>query len=135
MNGKVCLVLGAVLVLASGCSLTEVRNKWKGGPEYRHDGSNRTNSVRWTAETGVELEWENAMGYHYTSGVTYRRRDVDEGDGDNDNGVWVDFSFPLWRKPKKPERDIVELRKEVARLKEQVAQLAAASPGNVTQPG
>jgi hypothetical protein len=95
--------------------LKEVRSKTKFGPEFRHKGSNRTNEVRWYAQQGFDFKWEKGI----TTGVTYRRRDVDGGSGDNDNGVWIDFSFPIWKAPKKADalaRRVVELERRLAQL-------------------
>ena len=98
--------------------MTELHSTWKGGPEFRHKGSNRTDSVRWYAQTGLKAVHENKHGHEYTTAVTYRRRDVSEGAGDNDNGVWLEFSFPLWKAPKKHERDIVDVKRRLARLEQ-----------------
>jgi hypothetical protein len=46
---------------------------------------------------------------------------VSEGAGDNDNGVWLEYTFPLWRAPKRHERDIVALQRRVARLEQLLA--------------
>ena len=84
---------GCFLMLASGCALQEVRSKTKLGPEYRHNGSTRTDAVRWTAQQGIEFKWDKG----WNTGITYRRRDTNNGGGGNDNGVWIDFSFPIWK--------------------------------------
>lgn len=92
-------VLACALILAflPGCTLVEVRSKSKMGPEFRHHGSDRTNSIRWYAQQGFEFVWHDDRNNKITTGITYRRRDVDNGNSDNDNGVWFDFSFPLWK--------------------------------------
>ncbi len=110
-------MLVALLVLPSitGCALQEVRSKSKAGPEFRHRGSNRTNSVRWSAEQGFEFKWEKDI----KTGVTYRRRDEDGGGGDNDNGVWFDVSFPIWKAKKRPgvtPDRIAEIERRLAEL-------------------
>lgn len=48
--------------------------------------------------------WHDDQDNKITAGITYRRRDVDNGNSDNDNGVWLDFSFPIWKAEKKPDR-------------------------------
>lgn len=111
-----CLVL---LWLVSGCALKEVRSKSKFGPEFRHKGSNRTDAVRWTVQQGFEFKADNGI----STGITYRRRDTDDGSGDNDNGVWIDFSFPIWRAEKEPDaavRRVEELERRLARLEARV---------------
>lgn len=118
MKEMLLIVLSLMVTLASGCALKEVRSKTKFGPEFRHKGSNRTNEVRWYAQQGFDFKWEKGI----TTGVTYRRRDVDGGSGDNDNGVWIDFSFPIWKAPKKADAlalRVVELERRLARLEVQ----------------
>ena len=102
-----------------GCQLKEIRSKTKFGPEFRHKGSDSTNAVRWTVQQGLDFKWKQG----WTTGITYRRRDTDDGSGDNDNGDWIDFSFPIWKAPKN-KRDhhnetsiyIDELRQRIAKL-------------------
>jgi hypothetical protein len=114
----VCVGLSSCLI---GCALQEVRSKTKMGPEYRHRGNDRTDQVRWTVQQGVDFKWDKGV----TTGLTYRRRDMDQGNGDNDNGVWFDFSFPIWRAPKKPDRltERVEvLEKRLAEVERKLAE-------------
>lgn len=116
---QILLLLLVAGFLLPGCALKEVRSKTKLGPEFRHKGSNRTESVRWTAQQGVELKWEGGV----STGLTYRRRDTDAGSGDHDDGVWLDFSFPLWKAPKKPDtmKDQMEaLARRLATLEAQL---------------
>lgn len=127
MNKVVPLLLGVVVCLAGGCSwqLLEVRGKTKFGPEFR-DRSNRTSEVRWTSiQQGFEFKWDSG----WKSGITYRRRDTDAGSGGNDNGIWFDISYPLWKKPKK--QDVSAKRLDM--LERQLAQLkmdqASQAPG------
>lgn len=102
-----------VLILVCGCGhLHEVRSKNKYGPEYRTNATGR-NTIRWTAQTGVEFKWDQGI----TTGVTYRRRDVDNGSGGIDNGVWFEFSFPVWRRQKP------DLKKHIQLLEQRIAQL------------
>jgi len=98
------LLFGLILAGLLGCNLVEVRSKSKIGPEFRHHGSDRTNSIRWYAQQGFEFVWYDDQDNKITAGITYRRRDVDSGNSDNDNGVWFDFSFPVWKAEKKPDR-------------------------------
>lgn len=86
------MVVGAALLSATGCStITEVRWRAKFGPEYRSKGGDSPNSTRWTVQTGPQVKFENG----WTAGVTYRHRWEDER---TDDGVWLEFSFPLYRK-------------------------------------
>lgn len=110
----------AVLVVSvlPGCALKEIRSKSKIGPEFRHRGSNSTNSVRWTVQQGFDFKWDEGV----STGITYRRRDTDGGSGDNDNGVWIDFSFPIWKAPKKEHATaarVEELERRLAQLEGQ----------------
>ena len=113
--------------MSPACTLTEDRSKSKSGTEYRHDGSDRTSSVRWSVQQGVEFAWLDANKNKITSGVTYRRRDTAEGDGDNDNGVWLEFSFPLWKAPKKPDRTASQIEALERRVADLEARLGDAS--------
>ena len=119
--GLVCLLFA---VCPSGCALQEVRGKTAFGPEFLHSGTNSTNEVRYDARQGLELRWNNGV----TTGVTYRRRDVDEGSGNNDNLVLFEFGYPIWKASKSedklPER-VEELEK---RLRELEAGQTAPSP-------
>ena len=113
--------IGVACILASlvftGCSwkLQEVRGKTKFGPEFR-DKSGRKSEVRWTSiQQGFEFKWDNG----WKTGITYRRRDIDEGPGGNDNGIWFDFSYPLWKAPKEADAShdqIEDLEKRLAQL-------------------
>ena len=98
-----------------GCQLKEIRSKTKFGPEFRHKGSNSTNAIRWTSQQGFDFKWKRGI----STGITYRRRDTASGSGDNDNGVWLDFSFPIWKAPKINEESteyIQELEMRIAKL-------------------
>lgn len=104
-----------------GCALEEVRNRISAGPEFQHRGANSTDSTRYSVQDGVELKWENGV----TTAVSYRRRDTDDGDGNNDNGVWFEVGIPLWKAPKKPDENakrIVELERRLARLEKNMTQ-------------
>ena len=104
---------GVVLLLASGCALQEVRSKTKFGPEFRHSGSTNTNNERWTVEQGFDFKWDQGV----TTGITYRRRDINDGNGDNENRVMFEFSFPLWKAESKEST----LAGRVERLEQQLA--------------
>jgi hypothetical protein len=115
MQKYLVVVLCLLVPLTASCALKEVRSKAKFGPEFRHRGSNRTNSDRWTAQQGIEFEWDKGI----STGLTYRRRDTDDGGGDNDNGVWLEVSFPLWKAEKRPDavtKRIAELERRLAEL-------------------
>ncbi len=119
---RLIVILPAVIcvaIAAAGCALQEIRSKSKFGPEFRHSGSDRTNAVRWYAQQGFDFIWSDQKGNKITSGITYRRRDVDEGGGDNDNGIWLDFSFPIWRAPSKANKSNVR----ICSLEERIAML------------
>ncbi len=104
-------------LLFSGCSwqLREIKGKTKFGPEFR-DKSGRTSEVRWTAiDQGLEFKWDNG----WSTGVSYRRRDTDEGSGGNDNRVLFELSYPLWRAPDRvdaTEQRVKELERRLAIL-------------------
>ncbi|MGB2988106.1 MAG: hypothetical protein WBE26_19740 [Phycisphaerae bacterium] len=106
------------LMLLSGCALQEIRSKTSFGPEYQHFGSTNTNSVRWTAVQGLDFKWDKGI----TTGVTYQRRDVDDGNGNNENRVLLEFSFPLW----KAESKQTQLARRVRRLEDRLVVLEAA---------
>ncbi len=67
--------------------LREIRLKNKIGPEYRSKGE--IDSTRWTAQTGIQFKHNNG----WTTGVTYRHR---WNNGDTDDGIWFEFSIPLY---------------------------------------
>ncbi len=125
------LVLGLLLAFLPGCTLLEIRSKSKAGPEFRHRGSDRTDSIRWYAQQGFEFVWQDDHNNKITTGITYRRRDGDNGNGDNDNGVWLDFSFPVWKAEKNADRaarrfELLERRIEA--LESERGQASTPSP-------
>lgn len=115
------LAFGIVLAFLPACTLVEVRSKSKVGPEYRHRGFDRTDSIRWYAQQGFEFVWNDDHDNKITTGITYRRRDTDNGNSDNDNGVWFDFSFPLW----KAEKNADPTARRMALLERRIAALEA----------
>ncbi len=120
MKVRLLMACGVLLLLGSGCTLKEIRSKTKAGPEFRHSGSSNTNSDRWAIEQGVEFKWDNGVN----TGLTYRRRDIDDGNGDNENRVMFDISFPLWKA--KPRQ--TQLARRVKLLEEQLAKLEVRPP-------
>lgn len=115
LNRYSSIMIGVLLLSLGGCTLQEIRSKSKFGPEYRHRGSNRTDSVRWYAQQGVEFKWDKGIN----TSVTYRRRDEDNGNGDHDNGVWFEISFPIWQAKEPPDstaRKMEELEMRLAEL-------------------
>ena len=76
------LAFGLILALLPGCTLMEVRSKSRVGPEFRHRGSDRTDSIRWYAQQGFEFIWRDDHDNKITTGITYRRRDTDNGSRD-----------------------------------------------------
>lgn len=125
MNVKSMAVCGAFLLLASGCALQEVRSKSKVGPEFRHSGATNTNSERWHVEQGIDFRWDNGV----TTGLSYRRRDVNDGNGDNENRVLFEFSFPLW----KAESQQAKLKRRLALLETRLTRLEAAAQNGADQ--
>lgn len=120
MRAGMCAGCGLLVCLVAGCALQEVRSKTKAGPEFRYSGDSHTNENRWTVEQGFEFKWDRGI----TTGLTYRRRDVDRGDGDHDNAVWLDFGFPIWKAPKKSDptaRRVEALEKRLAELERRLA--------------
>ncbi len=117
----------AVLVLAvsgycGGCqkpALTEVRGKTSFGPEFRHGGTTNRAEIRYDARQAVELRWDNG----WTSGLTYRRRDIDNGSGDNENLFLFEVGYPIWKAPKKEEKKAEGLQKRVDDLEKELAGL------------
>jgi hypothetical protein len=125
------LALGLLLTFLPGCTLMEIRSKSKVGPEYRHKGSDRTDTTRWTAQQGFEFVWKDDHNNKITTGITYRRRDVDSGSGDNDNGVWLDFSFPIWKAEKNADRHARRmelLERRIEALESERGQASTTSP-------
>jgi len=120
MRTKLLGILAAgLLVAGTGCQmkLKEVRSESKFGPSFQHRGSDRTDSTRWTVQQGVEFKWSDG----FKTGIAYRRRDTDDGNGNNDNAVFVDFSFPIWKAKQEPD----PLKKRVKKLEKRVEELEA----------
>lgn len=112
--------LFALAALASaGCQLNEVRSTHGFGAEWRHQGEGRTEHQRFSVEPGLEFVWDNGV----ETGLSYRRRDDNEGPGNHDDGLFVQLSFPLWKRPK--EKDTSELR--IAELERRLSALEARS--------
>jgi hypothetical protein len=119
-------MIGAIAIGAcvSGCALQEVRSKWKLASEWRHSGRS-TEEVRYSVEQGFDLRWDKG----WTTGVAYRRRDIDDGSGDHDDGLFVDFSFPLWKahKPDANAQRIQALENRIAQLEGRLRDSAGSS--------
>ncbi len=108
------------LMLTSGCQLTEIRGSSETGVEYRHSGNSNTNADRYSYEQSIDFKWDNDI----TTSATYRRRDTDDGNGDNDNGMWFQISYPIWKRPEQPDpniRKIAQLERRIAELERQNA--------------
>ena len=117
MRAYRALICGCFVVLLSGCALQEIRSKSKLGPEFRTKGAGgiKSHSTRWYVQQGVEFKWDKGI----KTAVTYRRRDEDNGNGDHDNGVWFEISFPIWQAKEPPDstaRKIEELEMRLAQL-------------------
>ena len=121
-------IIAAMTAGLAGCKVQEVRNKWKFGSEWQHRGNN-TEQMRYSVEPSFDFKWDNA----WTTGVSYRRRDVDNGSGDGEDGLWVDFSYPLWKAPKKPEGSAEQIRAMEERIAQLEAKLAGQSDPRVTE--
>lgn len=109
-SSKWVLLLLPGFLVAGGCkglSVTEIRGKTAFGPEWRNFGDN-TSDIRYTAIHGYEAKLSN----DWTAGVSYQRRDVDNGSGDNENLVLFEIGYPIWKKPKKDEKSAQELQIE-----------------------
>lgn len=105
-------ILVAFTMTCHGCALKQVKSSTKFGPSFRHSGSNRTSSIRWTEQQSYSFKWEEGV----TTGIMYRRRDADNGNGNNDNGVFFNFSYPIWKKNKKSQNAFDRINKLELRL-------------------
>ena len=114
--------LMATVACTSGCKsagVTEVRGKTSFGPEFRNRGNN-TSEIRYDLRQAAELRWDNG----WTTGMTYRRRDIDGGSGDNENLFLFEVGYPIWKAPKKPDKtamQIEELQKQIGELQSRLA--------------
>lgn len=123
-------LLAGVMLIATGCKtahLNEVRGKTSFGPEFRNRGNN-TSEIRYDARQAVEFRFDNG----WTTGLTYRRRDIDGGSGDNENLFLFEVGYPIWKAPKKEDaaaRRITQLEKDLQELRDRVADLTASGAG------
>lgn len=107
-------------VLAGGCQgikLDEIRGKSSAGPEFR-DRGDHSDEVRWDARQGIDFRWSNG----WTTGVGYRYRAVDDGNGDQEHLVFAEVGYPLWKAKKAPDKNaerIQALEEEVKKLRQQ----------------
>lgn len=128
MRRLVVVIVGSGLLVGSGgCGLKQVRSKTKFGASYRHKGSNRTDSTQWSVQQGLSFKWKHGL----RTGISYRRRDIDDGNGNSDNAVYLDVSFPIWKKPKKPSKTAKRLKKLEKRLARLEAELVTLRSGSV----
>lgn len=123
----IALCAGMVLLLG-GCKAkpTELRGKTAFGPEFRNRGNN-TSEIRYTEQQSLEMKWDNG----WTTAVQYRRRDVDQGSGDNENRVLFEVGYPLWKAPPKPDKTSEKLES----LEQQVQEMRAKVAALKSQPG
>lgn len=111
-----------IALLGAGCksaSVTEVRGKTSFGPEFRNRGNN-TSEIRYDTRQAIELRWDNG----WTTGVTQRYREVDNGSGDQEFLTLFEVGYPIWKAPKKPDKtamQIEELQKQIGELQSQLA--------------
>ena len=120
------LSLSVAGLLGSGCkttSLAEIRGKSGAGTEFQHDGLKGTDQMRHYAVQGVEFKWDNG----WTTGLTYRLRDVQDGNCNIENLVLFEVGYPIWKAPKKPEKTTERMDKLERELAELRAQLATVS--------
>lgn len=111
---------------AQDWQVKSVDSHWQVGPEMRENNVGE-DANRWTAQTGLEATTHNG----HKIGVSYRRRDIDNGMGrndGNDNGVWLTWSIPVWKdtsradkekqtdKEKELERRVADLEKRLSKL-------------------
>lgn len=132
MRNTTVVISSLMIALFSGCTLKEIRSKSKFGSELRHSGTKNTNKERWAVQQGLEFKWEKGV----TTGFSYRRRDESSGDGDNDNGMFFDLSFPVWKAEPKPDESAVRIRlleRRLAALERQ--QPAPADGGTLATQG
>jgi hypothetical protein len=118
-RGALVLLLG-LIAASAGCQLDAIRGKNRVGTEWRHGGTTNTNHERHTVQQGVVFSWENGVD----TGLTYRRRDDNDGPGDNDNALFIDVSYPLWTRPqpRNPQAlKIAELERRLAELERRQA--------------
>ncbi|MCO6438675.1 MAG: hypothetical protein J5J06_16400 [Phycisphaerae bacterium] len=113
------LVLGLLVMFSSGCALKEVRGRSSFGPEYRNHSQAQTNDIRFEAKQGIEFRWDKGI----TTGVSYRRRDIDDGNGDNENLILFEIGYPIWSAPKSEDK----LAQRVAELERQLAEMRSRS--------
>lgn len=97
-----------------GWAVKKTHTKFRGGPEMRENRTGQS-SNRWATQVGLGMELEN--GHRF--GVTYRRRDIDNGVGGNDgqdNGVWVEWQIPIWEAPRKKSKHEQEMERRLELL-------------------
>ena len=116
---------GILILQMAGCALKEIRSKTSMGPQFRHRESDDTDAVRWSVKQGFDFKWDNDVD----TGISYTRRDTDDGNGNHDNGLLLSISFPLWKekaKPKATKKSLKALEARVAELEALVR--SSASP-------
>lgn len=118
------------MILAGGCTLQEIRSTTDGGPEWRTKGagSDKSHSIRWSVSQGLDFKWDNGVD----TGVKFRRRDEEEGAGEEDNGLFFEVSFPLWKKrqapPSSDDARVEELERRIAELESRLSEGEAPRP-------
>lgn len=123
LSGPFALLV-LLMLTCNGCksvSITEVRGRTAFGPEFRNFGTN-THDIRYYVRQGVEAKLSN----DWTTGVMYQRRDIDEGSGDNENLVLFEIGYPIWKKPKEPEKAALQIQDLERELLDLSALLAEA---------
>ncbi len=102
---------------AQDWNVKSVESKWRVGPDIRETDSG-TNNNRWTNQSGLEATTYNG----HKLGLEYRRRDTDNGTGNNDghdDSVWLTWSIPVWVDTSRPSKE-AELEKRIAELEKRL---------------
>jgi len=99
-------------------NVQHIESKGRVGPDIRETDSG-TNNNRWTAQTGFEATTYNGHKF----GLEYRRRDTDNGIGNNDghdDSVWLTWSVPVWKDTSRPNKE-KQLEQRIAALERRLA--------------
>ena len=87
------LVVSVFMLTTLGCTpLVDVRANFQTGNEWRDSGGK--SDTRYSLQPGLVGEFENG----HALGVSYRRRDVSNGDGAGEDAVFLSYSIPVWNK-------------------------------------
>lgn len=123
---RFAVIIAGMMAGLVGCKATisEVRGKTSFGPEFRNRGNN-TSEIRYDARQGIEIKWDNG----WTTGVTQRYREIDNGAGDQEFLTLLEVGYPIWKPAKKPDKAeqssqrVEEMEHELAALRATVAEM------------